>query len=71
MPLTDDIVKLSKYCVGQIHSSEVQRECDHQNYKQLQTLVLARLISFNARRGGEPGKLNSMQGEEGSLENSK
>jgi len=57
--------------VGQIHSSEVQRECDHQNYKQLQTLVLARLISFNARRGGEPGKLNSMQGEEGSLENSK
>lgn len=63
LPLTDDIGKLRKYCVGQINSlsSEMQRECDHQNYKQLQTLVLARLISFNARRGGEPGKLKIKQ----------
>lgn len=63
LPLTDDIVKLGKYCVEQIHSlsSEVQKECDHQNYKQLQKLVLARLISFNARRGGEPGKLKVAQ----------
>lgn len=65
LPLTEDITKLKEYCVEQIESisKKLQGKCDADDYKCLAQLVLTRLITFNARRGGEPGKLKVAQWE--------
>lgn len=59
LPLTSDITKLKDYCVNEINKlvSQINSEPTAERYLMLAKLTLSRLITFNARRGGEPSKL--------------
>jgi hypothetical protein len=60
LPLSSDVVNLKEYCVAKINklcNEPVGRE----TYITLQKVLVTRLITFNARRGGEPGKLKVTQ----------
>ena len=55
LPLTDDIVKLSKFLVDEVkkRSTEYEEECTSHNYNQLVDVTLAQLICFNKRHSEE------------------
>ena len=61
LPLTSDITKLKEYCVTEIYKllPQVDSEPTAEKYLLLAKLTLSRLITFNARRGGEPSKLKT------------
>ena len=60
LPLEGDVRKVKGYCCDQIvsicHLAETVG-LNSQTYLQLSRVTLCRLITFNARRGGEPSKL--------------
>jgi hypothetical protein len=57
LPLAEDVTKLRDFCILQTESVVQGKECDVEDYTSLSKITLTRLITFNARRGGEPGKL--------------
>ncbi|WAR30017.1 hypothetical protein MAR_003585 [Mya arenaria] len=60
LPVTSDVVKMKEYCVAEINRL-CDQTLDNESYVSLQKAVITRLITFNARRGGEPGKLKVSQ----------
>lgn len=60
LPITDDLVKLSKHIDNEIIKYKLQVESverNNQKWTRLATLCLARIILFNKRRSGEAAKM--------------
>jgi len=64
LPLANDLKKLRNYVINQIQkfisefkTAEGQFTITKQDFSHLQKVTLVRLITFNARRGGEASKL--------------
>ena len=58
LPLESDLKKFREYCITEIERLIEQDDISNpQDYRQLNTTSFTRLLTFNARRGGEPGKL--------------
>lgn len=59
LPLTNDLVKLSKYIDESILTIKLELEQNRSNatWTKLATLVLARIILFNKRRSGEAARM--------------
>ncbi|KAJ8961938.1 hypothetical protein NQ314_005870 [Rhamnusium bicolor] len=60
LPITDDLVKLSRYIDNNIVKTKLDVESDNrdnQKWSRLATLCLARIILFNKRRSGEASKM--------------
>ena len=60
LPEEEDIKTLRNFCIAEIKqvcSSAGENVLSHEEYMYMSKLVYVRLLTFNARRGGEPGKL--------------
>ena len=62
LPVTDDLLKLTKYLNNEIRSTTEEFKIDEnqinsKKWKDFASLVLAKLIVFNKRRGGEVGRM--------------
>ncbi|XP_074035307.1 uncharacterized protein isoform X1 [Leptinotarsa decemlineata] len=59
LPLTNDLVKVSKYIDESILATKLELEGNRSNatWTKLATLVLARIILFNKRRSGEAARM--------------
>ena len=57
LPLEADVKLLRKFCVREINNLINVENLFQSDYVYLSKLIYTRLLTFNARRGGEPGKL--------------
>lgn len=60
LPITDDLVKLSRHIDNEIIKYKLEVDCvrrNNQKWTRLATLCLARIILFNKRRSGEASKM--------------
>ena len=60
LPVEEDVKKFRSYCIKEIQSLVEKSKTDEfsvSDYKSLMKVTLARIMSFNARRGGETSKL--------------
>ena len=57
MPLEADVKLLREFCVREINNLINVEKLFQSDYVYLSKLIYTRLLTFNARRGGEPGKL--------------
>jgi len=63
LPLTGDIIKLSKYLDVELpkRTAAYEGECTAVNYEELVHVTLAKLITFNKRRSGETERIEVQQ----------
>ena len=64
LPLTEDLLKLNKYLSTEIQVFQVllqHNPCETVAWIKLAKATLAKIILFNKRRGGEPGKMTLKQ----------
>ena len=57
LPLEADVKLLREFCVREINNLINVEKLFQSDYVYLSKLIYTRLLTFNARRGGEPGKL--------------
>ena len=58
LPLPSDIEKLKDYLTAEIKDCLQNKSLDRKTWIHLNQVTLARIITFNARRGSEPSKLH-------------
>ena len=62
LPLESDLKQLREYCITEIERLTAKGSITKLgDYTKLNKLCLSRVLTFNARRGGEPGKLTLHQ----------
>ena len=62
LPLEDDLKKFRDYCVTEIEELTTKEEnLSYGQLTHLNKICFSRCLTFNARRGGEPGKLTLKQ----------
>ena len=61
LPLEDDLKKFRDYCITEIEALTEEENLSQAQFNHLNKICFSRCLTFNARRGGEPGKLTLKQ----------